>query len=199
MRVSSGAYPDGQLALEGQQEIRMGKRGNQKDLTGTALHSSMGLGGPPEFLPAPHLSHYLLLSPPLSGSSFPFTLPFEVPGCSGQQVVGKEAPCEEVLREPTGPCLDACSSRVWKRALQLEEIGGEPVSDSLGSPFSKILHVRTGSRGHPSQDHPRVSLTFRHFNSDPALDTEDPQPTVSTQRPPSLLSLYQLIASTNIY
>lgn len=70
MRVSSAACPDGQLVLEGQQEIQMGKQGNQKHLTGTTLHSSMGLGGPPEFLPAPHLScyHLLLRSSLLSGS-----------------------------------------------------------------------------------------------------------------------------------
>ena len=68
MRVSCRAFPDGQLVLEGQQEIQMGKEGNQRDLIGTISHSNMGLGDPSEFLPAPHLScyHLLLLSPLLS-------------------------------------------------------------------------------------------------------------------------------------
>ena len=64
MRVSSRAFPDGQLVLEGQQEIQMGKQGNQRGPISTISHSNLGLGDPLEFLPAPHLScyHLLLLS-----------------------------------------------------------------------------------------------------------------------------------------
>lgn len=77
------------------------------------------------------------------------------------------------------------------RYCSLRKIGSEPVSDSLGPPFRKIVHIWMSSKDHPSMgDHPQVSLTFRHFKTDPALYTGDPQPTVSTQWPPSLLSFY---------
>lgn len=111
MRVSCRAFPDGQLVLEGQQEIQMGKEGNQRDLIGTISHSNMGLGDPSEFLPAPHLScyHLLLLSPLLSlALNSPSLSPFKSSGCYRNPTAGKEAESEEVLRHPSQQtCLDA--------------------------------------------------------------------------------------------
>lgn len=108
MRVSSGACPDGQFILEGQQDIQMGKGATKGTLLAQPSTVMWDLGIPPEFPPAPHLScyHLLLLFPLLSlALNSPSVSPLKSPGCYGNPVAGKKAEFWEVLRRPSQQAL----------------------------------------------------------------------------------------------
>lgn len=90
---------------------------------------------------------------------------------------------------PNRPSLKAHLSRFQRHLLQLEKMRVTLCRTAMGLLLAR-LHVSMGSEGHPSQDHPQVSLTFRNFKPDP-LPGDRGRPThLSTQQPPNLLSFY---------
>lgn len=103
------ACPKGQSLLRVQRDPA-GKESNQKDLPDTTFQTSMGLGDPPEFLPAPHLSgcHSLPLSSLLSLTfNSPSTIFIDAPWLLWKPKAANEVEFGGVLRFP-GQHLPFC-------------------------------------------------------------------------------------------